>query len=347
MERASYINASFEDLARWLISVTIFLLLIAPYLYKGQTHTPKLAENALVSEHRKIYTNDRNTEIIRVTIHTTSAHITLPDSIVKGLGEEIVSGIDFSESIEQMQANLMFDQGIAFDEEMDGFESVIVSSTNLARPLATVQTDLKDDHAAIRSDKNTESKKINLSKTEVTAPTASEHLNPYFDLAKFADGASKDKVSETLQEEQLENTHGKKTSLSHEKKVKRRFDHIIQTAANRYEVDPALVRAIIMAESSYNPKAVSKKGAKGLMQLMPKTAEYLGVEDSFDPEHNIDAGVRYFKQLLKQFNGDVKLALAAYNAGGSRVRKYKGVPPFKDTQYYVKKVFEYHQRFKK
>jgi soluble lytic murein transglycosylase-like protein len=117
--------------------------------------------------------------------------------------------------------------------------------------------------------------------------------------------------------------------------------------AKSYEVDPALVRAIIMAESSYNPRAVSKKGAKGLMQLMPKTAEYLGVEDSFNPEHNIDAGVRYFKKLLGQFNGNVKLALAAYNAGSRRVREYKGIPPFKATQRYVKKVFEYHKHYKK
>jgi soluble lytic murein transglycosylase-like protein len=117
--------------------------------------------------------------------------------------------------------------------------------------------------------------------------------------------------------------------------------------AKNYDVDPALVRAIIMAESSYNPRAVSKKGARGLMQLMPKTAEYLGVEDSFNPEHNIDAGVRYFKKLLGQFNGDVKLALAAYNAGSRRVREYKGIPPFKATQHYVKKVFKYHQHYKK
>ena len=134
--------------------------------------------------------------------------------------------------------------------------------------------------------------------------------------------------------------------MPHEEKAERNFDHIIQRVAKSYGVDPALVRAIIMAESSYNPRAVSKKGAKGLMQLMPKTAEYLGVEDSFNPEHNIDGGVRYFKELLDQFNGDVKLALAAYNAGSRRVREYKGIPPFKATQLYVKKVFEYQQQYK-
>jgi len=124
------------------------------------------------------------------------------------------------------------------------------------------------------------------------------------------------------------------------------FLSIILQAAERHRVDPNLVKAIIMAESGYNPKAVSKKGARGLMQLMPKTAEALGVKDSFNPEHNVDAGVGYFKQLLNQFDGDVKLALAAYNAGSRKVRKYKGVPPFKATQYYVKKVFQYYNYYK-
>ena len=90
-------------------------------------------------------------------------------------------------------------------------------------------------------------------------------------------------------------------------KSERLYHPIILQAANRYQVDPAIVKAIIMAESSYNPKAVSKKGAKGLMQLMPKTAKEMGVEDIFNPEHNINGGVRYYKKLLKQFKGDITL----------------------------------------
>jgi soluble lytic murein transglycosylase-like protein len=124
------------------------------------------------------------------------------------------------------------------------------------------------------------------------------------------------------------------------------YHPIILKAADRYKVDPALVKAIIMVESSYNPKAVSRKGAKGLMQLMPRTAASLGVEDIFNPEHNIDAGVRYFSTLLSQFNGDTRLALAAYNAGSRKVRMYDGIPPFKTTQSYVKKVFEYYNYYK-
>ena len=124
------------------------------------------------------------------------------------------------------------------------------------------------------------------------------------------------------------------------------FHPIIDEAACRHEVDPALVKAIIMAESSYDPRAISKKGAKGLMQLMPLTAASLGVEDAFDPTNNIRAGVAYFRTLLNQFNGDERLALAAYNAGSKRVRQYKGVPPFEATQLYIEKVFAYYETYK-
>jgi soluble lytic murein transglycosylase-like protein len=123
--------------------------------------------------------------------------------------------------------------------------------------------------------------------------------------------------------------------------AERLFQPIVLKAANRYEVEPAMVMAIIMAESSYNPKAISKKGARGLMQLMPTTARSLGVKDSFNPEHNINAGVRYFKKLLNQFDGDVELALAAYNAGSRKVREHRGIPPFRATRYYIKKVIKY------
>jgi soluble lytic murein transglycosylase-like protein len=123
------------------------------------------------------------------------------------------------------------------------------------------------------------------------------------------------------------------------------FDEHILQAARTYHVDAALIRAIIMAESNYNPRAVSHRGAQGLMQLMPTTAKWLGVEDSFDPALNIDAGVRYFKKLLERFDNNVQLALAAYNAGSRYVRKYRGVPPFRATKVYIRKVLNYHRKF--
>lgn len=124
------------------------------------------------------------------------------------------------------------------------------------------------------------------------------------------------------------------------------FHGIIVQAAGRYAVDPHLIRAIILAESGYNPNAESKKGARGLMQLMPLTAKSLGVNNVYDPEENIDGGVRYFRSLLDRFDGDVQLALAAYNAGSRHVRNYEGIPPFKATQRYVKKVLKFQEKFK-
>lgn len=124
------------------------------------------------------------------------------------------------------------------------------------------------------------------------------------------------------------------------------FHPIISRAAAQYQIDPDLVRAIIFAESGYNPTAVSKKGAMGLMQLMPGTAKAMGVEDCFDPEHNIFGGVKYFKKLFIQFDGDVKLALAAYNAGSRRVREFNGVPPFKATKHYIQKVMKHYKKYK-
>ncbi len=149
-----------------------------------------------------------------------------------------------------------------------------------------------------------------------------------------------------LEKERLTAKSGNNLPSVSGKKTEHLYHLIILQTSSHYQIDPAIVKAIIMAESGYNPRAISKKGAKGLMQLMPGTAEELGVEDIFNPQQNISGGVRYFRQLVNRFNGDVKLALAAYNAGSKNVRRYKGIPPFKATQYYIKKVFEYYQLYK-
>ncbi|MCS4308646.1 soluble lytic murein transglycosylase-like protein [Rheinheimera pacifica] len=127
----------------------------------------------------------------------------------------------------------------------------------------------------------------------------------------------------------------------------RPFDQFIARAAAEHQLEPALIRAVIHAESSFRPSVVSRKGAVGLMQLMPGTARQLGVSDASVPEHNIAAGSRYLAQLLKQHNGELPLALAAYNAGSSNVRRYNGIPPFAETQAYVERVAILHKRYQR
>ena len=120
------------------------------------------------------------------------------------------------------------------------------------------------------------------------------------------------------------------------------IDATIDLAASRHNVDPSLVRAVIKVESNFNPNAVSRKGAMGLMQLMPQTARQLKVVNPFDPEQNVDAGVRHLKQLMESYGGDVKLSLAAYNAGAGAVSRSAGVPRFSETRNYVKRITEWY-----
>jgi len=119
------------------------------------------------------------------------------------------------------------------------------------------------------------------------------------------------------------------------------YEQLIQASAAKYGVSAALVKAVIQAESGYNPNAVSRAGASGLMQLMPGTAKQLKVADAFNPKQNVDGGVRYLKFLLDTFKGDVSLALAAYNAGLGKVAKYGGIPPYEETRTYVSRVLSY------
>src|SRR5579863_182321 len=118
----------------------------------------------------------------------------------------------------------------------------------------------------------------------------------------------------------------------------RDIDAAIDQAASRHNVDPNLVRAVIKVESNFNPNAVSRKGAVGLMQLMPQTARQLNVTNPFDPQQNVDAGVRHLKQLMENYGGDVKLTLAAYNAGQGAVARSAGVPHFAETRNYVNRI---------
>jgi soluble lytic murein transglycosylase-like protein len=124
-----------------------------------------------------------------------------------------------------------------------------------------------------------------------------------------------------------------------------KYDPVIRKTSERYGVDHALVKAVIKAESNFDPLAVSRAGAKGLMQLMPGTAKSLGVNDSFHPADNIEGGVRHLRYLLELFDGDLQLALAAYNAGEEAVFRYNGLPPYQETRTYVQRVLQYLQNY--
>jgi len=120
------------------------------------------------------------------------------------------------------------------------------------------------------------------------------------------------------------------------------LDAIFDAAGSRYNISPNLLKAVAKVESSFRTDVTSKQGAMGVMQLMPATARALGVSDPYDPEQNIMGGARYLRDQLDRFGGDVRLALAAYNAGGGAVAKYGGIPPYKETQAYVPKVLGYY-----
>ena len=120
--------------------------------------------------------------------------------------------------------------------------------------------------------------------------------------------------------------------------VKPPYREFVEAAAARHGVDPDLITSVIAVESNFDPKASSRKNARGLMQLLPETAARFGVKDIYDPQENIDAGTRYLRELLQKYNNDVVLALAAYNAGPDRVQQYGRVPPFAETISYVRRV---------
>ena len=122
------------------------------------------------------------------------------------------------------------------------------------------------------------------------------------------------------------------------------YGDLIHAKAVKYDVDPALVAAVIEQESRFRERARSQVGARGLMQLMPRTGRWMGARDLYDPEQNVDAGVKYIKYLQKRFHGNVKQTIAAYNAGEGNVKRYGGVPPFRETQTYVKKVMHNYEK---
>ncbi|MGD9042508.1 MAG: lytic transglycosylase domain-containing protein [Desulfobacterales bacterium] len=125
-----------------------------------------------------------------------------------------------------------------------------------------------------------------------------------------------------------------------------KFDKLISNASKEFNVDSRLLKAMIKAESDFDPRAISRKGAMGLMQIMPENFKMLNIDNPFDPWQNIRAGARYFKELYERFNGKLALSLAAYNAGPTAVDRYKSIPPYQETEEYVRRVLRYYRTFK-
>lgn len=160
-------------------------------------------------------------------------------------------------------------------------------------------------------------------------------------------------VSPSPAPEQFQSTHAMVTSSSQPINAsasriidRQSLDAMVNGAGQRHQIDPDFINSVIRAESGYNNRAVSKKGAQGLMQLMPQTASHLGVANSFDPDANVEGGTKYLRELLEKYNYDVPKALAAYNAGSRRVDQYHGVPPFFETQTYVANIIRDFNRKK-
>jgi soluble lytic murein transglycosylase-like protein len=154
-------------------------------------------------------------------------------------------------------------------------------------------------------------------------------------------GTSEARVARVILPEVVEPAATEQASRAEQKQI---LDRLARTVARRYELDEELVSAVVRAESGYDPAAVSRVGAVGLMQLMPGTAAEMEVHDPFDPEQNLDGGVRYLKWMLDRFEGEVDLALAAYNAGPAAVDRYGGIPPYPETRSYVRRVLSWARR---
>jgi len=170
--------------------------------------------------------------------------------------------------------------------------------------------------------------------------TETKDFQKILEKVKSTQTKVEDKVEAKVEDKAEKNTAVKPRSKSDDISV------LIEKYADRHDIDPDFVKAVIKQESGFNPTATSHCGAMGLMQLMPGTAKELGVSNAYDPEQNIGGGVAYLKKMMSKFDNDPKLALAAYNAGPGAVSKFGGIPPYKETQNYVKNVLKAYETYK-
>lgn len=220
--------------------------------------------------------------------------------------------------------------------------SVIATFLSLTTPYLQAEAASGAAHAAITSSTDDSGRKVYVNESFAVATTSKRAVAPTRNSLAFWSATEhrwKPVPSANIRAARSAAAEVNQTNFAPGKAFSQQdIDAAIDEAASRHNVDPNLVRAVIKVESNFNPNAVSRKGAMGLMQLMPQTARQLKVENPFDPQQNVDAGVRHLKQLMESYGGDVKLTLAAYNAGQGAVARSAGVPHFAETRNYVKRI---------